>query len=114
MLPRSDLPESDPEEIKDRLAKQVGSDHPRRLPGQQPTTVNRFDHDSPVLREGVMTCYTFFIWACFRILRGFKMARQRAVHSLPVRRLRSATLRRKLYERKVTKSAGACFTTASP
>lgn len=54
MLPGSDFTESDPEEIKDRLEKQVDLIIHGGYLGQQPTTVIDLTNDSPVvLREGV-------------------------------------------------------------
>lgn len=54
MLPGSDFTESDPEEIKDRLEKQVDLIIHGGYLGQQPTTVIDLTDDSPVvLREGV-------------------------------------------------------------
>ena len=54
MLPGSEFTESDPEEIKDRLEKQVDLIIHGGYLGQQPTTVIDLTEDSPVvLREGV-------------------------------------------------------------
>ncbi|WP_107123154.1 L-threonylcarbamoyladenylate synthase [Salmonella enterica] len=54
MLPGSDFTESDPEEIKDRLEKQVDLIIHGGYLGQHPTTVIDLTNDSPVvLREGV-------------------------------------------------------------
>lgn len=54
MLPGSDFTESDPEEIKDRLEKQVDLIIHGGYLGQQPTTVIDLTEDVPVVvREGV-------------------------------------------------------------
>ncbi|SPW66951.1 putative RNA binding protein [Escherichia coli] len=55
MLPGSEFTESDPEEIKDRLEKQVDLIiHGGGYLGQKPTTVIDLTDDTPVVvREGV-------------------------------------------------------------
>ncbi len=53
MLPDSEFTESDPEEIKDRLEKQVDLIINGGYLGQQPTTVIDLTEDTPVIiREG--------------------------------------------------------------
>lgn len=53
MLPGSEMAESDPEEIRDRLSKQVDLIIHGGYLGQQPTTVIDLTEDSPVIiREG--------------------------------------------------------------